>query len=268
MTVVAPTDLFYSSRLTLVHAQQHIQNFNVLVDDFVNGKPWSHAVDEHPQSGQHIHKIKFTRQLPQMLPCALFDIANNLRAALDQAGYAAAVAWRRKSDPKRTNFPFGDDPAGLKNNVEGRKVCEDCPPEIIALFRSFNPYKGGNDPLWALNKLCNTKKHCALVPLNINQASAFYTSDIIGAGWSMQTVSPNSTGLGWDPTKNEITLAITPPGVQPRITVDVAFSVAIGGIDTIGGTPARTVLANMSRIVETILLATEAECRRLAFKLD
>ena len=59
----------------------------------------------------------------------------------------------------------------------------------------------------------------------------------------------------------------THSGMQPNITANVTFDVAIDGIDTIGGQQARHVLAAMSRIVESILLATEAECRRLGFQL-
>ena len=262
-------DIFYSARLTLVHAQQHIQKFNMLVNDFVNGQPWTLFAHKDPQSGQHIHKIKFTQQLPQMLPCVLFDIANNLRAVLDQAGYASAVAAGRKTKVVQTNFPFADTLGNLNNHIDGRRrACADLPTEITALFRGFNPYKGGNDPLWALNKLCNTKKHCALVPLQIDRAVAFFTSDVTGDGWASHTVSPSSSALGWNAEKHEITLAVTPPGVQARITANVSFGIAIDGIDTIRSEQAIHVLYAMSGIVERILMATEAECRRLGFQIE
>jgi len=203
-----------------------------------------------------------------MLPCILFDIASNLRAALDQAGYAATVA-SGNIKLEKTNFPFADSLANLNNNIDGpRNVCRDLPPEITAIFRGFKPYKGGNDPLWALNKLCNTKKHCALVPLQIGSATVFFVSDVIGDNWSSSTVSPNSFGLGWNPEKNEITLTTTPPGVTPKITADVAFNIAIEGIETIVGEQATHVLHAMSGIVERVLMATEAECRRLRFQIE
>jgi hypothetical protein len=261
------TDIFYSPRLTLVRAQQHIQNFNALVNDFVDGHPWAYVPETDPDTGEHIHKIKFTRQLPQMLPCILFDIASNLRATLDQAGYSSALASGNIRLTK-TNFPFADTTANLDNNIDGRRVCEDLPPEITTLFRGFKPYKGGNDPLWALNKLCNTKKHCRLVPIGIERALVFFTSDVIGAGWSSNTVSPTSTGLGWNAEKGEVTLQVTPPGVTPKITADVSFNIAIDGIETIVGEQAAHVLHAMSGIVERILLATEAECRSLGFQIE
>jgi hypothetical protein len=36
---------------------------------------------------------------------------------------------------------------------------KDLPQEMISLFRSLQPFKGGNDLLWALNKLCVVNKH-------------------------------------------------------------------------------------------------------------
>ena len=89
--------IFYSARLTLVHAQQHIQKFNMLVNDFVNGQPWTLFAHKDPRPGQHIHKIKFTQQLPQMLPCVLFDIANNLRA-VPRSGRIRKRRRRRAKD--------------------------------------------------------------------------------------------------------------------------------------------------------------------------
>ena len=130
---------FDSARLTFGWAQHHIDVFKGIVEGIVNSKAWTQVIDDKSKPGKHIHKIKFVGELPETLPCILFDAANNLRAVLDQAGYAS----------------------------DNRGACEDLPPEITALFRGLKPYNGGNDTLWALHNLCNTKKHCALVPLYI-----------------------------------------------------------------------------------------------------
>jgi hypothetical protein len=259
-------DVFYSSRLTLVHAQQHIQNFNVLVNDFVDGQPWAQVTETDSDTGEHIHKIKFTRQLPQMLPCILFDIANSLRATLDQAGYASALA-SGSTKLEKTNFPFADSLINLNNNIDGpRNVCRDLPQTVTALFRGFKPYKGGNDPLWALNKLCNTKKHCSLVPLGIERTMILYRTATIGN--SVEGLSLANDSRRWNSEKNEITLFKAPPGMTPKVDAEVTFNIAIDGIDTIAGEQVAHVLHSMSGIVERILLATEAECRRLGFQID
>jgi hypothetical protein len=144
-------------------AQHHINVFNAAVQQFADSNPWTHVIEKDFMPGQDLHKLRFTKDLPAILPCILLDAVNNLRSALDQAGYAAALA-NGKTNPKATNFPFADDFAGLDNNIDRRGVCRDLPAEIVTLFRGCNPHKGGNysATLWGLNKLCNTKKHCAL----------------------------------------------------------------------------------------------------------
>ena len=188
---------------------------------------------------------------------------------------AAALASGKitSGNPKRprTNFPFADTLANLDNHIDKRGACKDLPAEITKLFRGFSPYKGGaNDPLWGLHELCNIKKHCALVPLQINKALAFFSGEIVGEGWSMHVVSPSSADLGWDPKRNEITLmsVISKPDANPNIDADVAFDVAIEGIETLGRERARYELAAMRGIVGRIVHTTEEVCRSLGFQLD
>ena len=130
------------------------------------------------------------------------------------------------------------------------------PTEIVAFFRSQNPYKDGNNTLWALNKLCNAKKHAALVPVRINQSSVLYTGDTVDFGWV-------PAGDGWDFNDGEATFLVTKPGVQPKITADVSIDITISEIDSIKNRPASHVLADMSKAVENVLIGTESDCRRL-----
>jgi hypothetical protein len=252
--------LFDSPRLTFARAQHHVNDFNMAVDSFVKGRPYAYGIDKDSQPGQDVHRIKFMRELPEMLPCVLFDVANNLRAVLDQTGYAAAIAGG-KINPKATGFPFGDDLAGLDNNIVRRKVSKDVPTEIVDIFKGFKPYKGGNDTLWALNKICNTKKHVALVPLRIGNAKVYFSAED-GDGMLFA-----ETPEGWDPDKREMTLMTTPAGTDPHITGHFTFSVSIDSIEVLRGQDARRVVHAMSNAVQSVLVTVEAECRRLRFEI-
>jgi len=148
------TDVFRSPQLTLIRAHHHIRDFRETVNRFVAEKPWTRFVDKNSNPGKYLYKIKFRQQLPEILPCILFDATNNLRAVLDQVGYASAVA-ARGSSLKATKFPFGPTEEGFRNNLAGG--CKDLPLEMQDLFRSFNAYKGGNDTLWSLNANANAK---------------------------------------------------------------------------------------------------------------
>jgi hypothetical protein len=270
-------DIFESPRLTILRAQHHINDLNAKINEFVSNQPWSHKVEADPLNPAYeVHKVVFERRLPVDLPNIVFDAANNLRAVLDQCGYASAVAGG-KIEPKRCQFPFGDDAAGI-DAVIGRGRCKDLPPGILALFRSFSPYKGGNNALWALNRLCNTKKHCALIPFDIGRArisdgKVTQVSPVFRADGMVEvTYQFNETGYiggmsvrnrDWDRDKYEITLARIPHIISSNYKANVALNVALDGVETQSGKPAVAVLRDMMGIVDSVLSATEAECRRL-----
>jgi hypothetical protein len=67
----------------------------------------------------------------------------------------------------------------------------------------------------------------------------------------------------WDTEKHEITLGRTHREFSPGYKANVTLNVAFDGIETQVGKPAVGVLHDMMRVVDSILAATEAECRRL-----
>jgi hypothetical protein len=188
--------------LTLRRAQHHIRDFKATFDKFIAEKPWTRFVDKDSDPGKDLLKIKFTQNMPEMLPCILFDAANNLRAVLDQCGYASAVASKSPS-LKAIKFPFGPTEQDFRNNLAGG--CKDLLPEIRAIFGNFNAYKGGNDTLWAINEIANANKHLALTPLVANP-SATFRGRITIRKLAAKVANPGGVGIGWDPGKNEITL--------------------------------------------------------------
>jgi hypothetical protein len=256
------TDPFDSAKRTLSRAQGHIRDLEAKINAFVSEKPWSCVIEDEPGLGGQAIKIKFNRGLPEILPCIVFDAVNNLRSVLDQCGYAAALAGK-VTDPKSAYFPFGDDIPGLDNVIKGR--CKDVPPEIVKLFRSFSPYKGGNDSLWAMNKLCNSQKHCMLVPIGMKSASASFRGTISGKGWRSEITSLGD--MGWDAAKNELTLCIVGgagyKATQADIATNIEITVALDHIETQSGKPVVGVLDAMSTDVHLVLRDTEAECQRL-----
>jgi len=247
-------DLFSSPWSTLERAKHHIRDLERRLKPLMNDDGWSHVIEKDIDGITEIHKIRLVEPLASDLPNILFDAANNLRAALDQAGFAAALA-AQKVDPKRAYFPFAESEAEL-SNVVARK-CADLPPEILALFRSFQPYKGGDPFLWALNKLCNTKKHCTLVPINVGNFRLAYM--VIHDGSRRLDPPP----LAWERGKQEIEILRTKPGMKLEGKINFRFGVSIDDIDIIRGKPALGILDGTAAVVERVLMATEAECRRI-----
>lgn len=151
-------------------------------------------------------------------------------------------------------------------------------PEVLDLFRRFKPYKGGNNILWALNKLCNSKKHCALVPFALGFATIF-----VGMGEAETAVEQHdgfrrfvvreninilagpirSGSPSWDSENYEITLGSTPANKTNNPQPIVELNVTIDGVEPLQKRPAVAVLNAMVREVDRVLSTTEAECRRI-----
>lgn len=202
-----------------------------------------------PKAFHTTDKIRLSGPLPDAITRLTVQAAESLRSALDHAACAVVAAPRRKG----TYFPFGDTKKDFDSTL--RSKCKHVPNDIKALFGGFKPYKRGNPPLWALNKLCNTHKHRTIVqPTIIIRAARLQE---VPLAYSSSVIRPV-----WNRRKNEIILS----RVQGQGTVhhDIEFSlgIAFGKVPFFGGKPVLAGLRVLTRIVERIVMATEAEARR------
>jgi hypothetical protein len=253
---------FDSPKRRLARGKSHMEEFKAGINAFGKKKPWTDAVIEPDGDGIHKSlKIKFREWLPDTLGDAVVDGVDNLRAALDQTGFAVATL-AGVSESKSAYFPFADSAEQLEIVTKGR--CKDLPPEIRTLFCSFKPYKGGNDLLWALNKLCNANKHRVLTP--VGAGSSGMSLDLTGAGDGIIVgdVGMDQYASGqWDDAKKELVFIRMGMDTIFRGKGDVSFFIGLGEIDVLMGTPALNLADMFVSEVEKILLATEAECRRI-----
>jgi hypothetical protein len=247
---------FDSPKLTLKRAKHHIRDLKEVIKTFTNEHPWSYVIDSESQAPNNVHKIRFHTPPPASAASILFDAVNNLRASLDQIGYSAAIA-SGKIKPEGTKFLFGD---AAKNT--SKRNSTDLPPEIEALFRSIEPYKGGSGQLlWAINRLCNTKKHCNLVPTMVTGAVATFRA------W-VPDGTPAGSGLGgsnWMPNELELILMVVPPETDPDLSGNFSFTVSVDSVDIIRDKPIVMVLEGAAATVADLLVSAEAICQRLGF---
>jgi hypothetical protein len=120
--------------------------------------PWAYVTDTETQAPNTVYKIKFHKPPPADAACILFDAVNNLRATLDQIGYSAAIA-SGKVKPQRTKFLFGDE---AKDASKGNRT--DLPAEIMDLFRSVEPYRGGSGQRLGLSTTSATRSTTSSSP--------------------------------------------------------------------------------------------------------
>ena len=136
------TDPFDSSRRKLARAEEHFGDLQRKIEDFNEKQPYERIVEPHPDKPGHtIEKVRMTHEIPASIADKTADIVISLRSALDNAGYAVAVAAGVK-DPKHSAFPFAGSVSKMTNAL-GRS--KDIPEKIHSLFCGFQPYKGGNN---------------------------------------------------------------------------------------------------------------------------
>jgi hypothetical protein len=247
-------DPFDSPKRTLAWAKHHIKNFHTKVAEIASDKHWTYIVETNLDGRTEAHKIKLNRELFSDLAFIAFDATNNLRSVLDQMAFQIARLHTGNDNPKSAAFPFALDAAKLADKIKGS--CKDLPPEIKTLFKAFQPYKTGDKTVWAINEIANSAKHFAIIPtkidptfirlhVHVDRKSAAFTSR-------------------WDDAKYELKIFNAPIGYQGQHKVTLTIHVSFDHREpAIGHHLAPRLLDAMSGGVERILVATEAECRRI-----
>jgi hypothetical protein len=247
------TDPFESSRRKFARAEKHFADLQGEIHAFNETDPYERIAEPHPDRPTHVvEKFRMTREIPASIADKTADIIISLRSALDNAGYAIALAAGVK-EPKHSAFPFAGSVANMTNAL-GRS--KDIPEKIHPLFCGFQPYKGGNDLLWALNEVANTDKHRMIIP--IGQSMVRYGANVKGTGFFSM---PNPHV--WDRAKNEMVLIELGPGTTYHYDFNFTFFIAFKDIEFIDGQPIVRILNQLGSIVERILTAMEAESKRL-----
>jgi|SRR5208282_1760114 len=247
------SDPFESSRRKIARAKEHFLNLHREIEKFTLVNPYERVIEPHPDNPDHlIHKIKMTKEIPASIADTTADVVNNLRNALDNSGYAVAVA-SGVADPKFSAFPFARSVAQMANSL-GRS--KDIPKEIQSLFCGFQPYLGGDDLLWALNEICNGDKHKMVIPIGTGMVRAAAGVESVGY-FSMP--EPHV----WNRAKNEMELITLGKDAKFKYNFHFRFSVAFNDIQVVDGEPVLGVLDDLCGKVESILVCIEAESRRL-----
>jgi hypothetical protein len=189
----------------------------------------------------------------------VFDAANNARSALDQVAYTTAQL-RGVSQPKSAKFPFGPTKEYMCNNARGG--CKDVPPEIVTLFKSFKPYKEGNNALWGLNELANTPKHKLLVPVSIGNASFFKTLTL------RNVFPPTPIKPVLNREKKELIIIKVHPATDVEYNLNFRLTIALDQVDDVlRSQHPVALLRTMAGEVQRVLMATKAECRRIGLPI-
>jgi hypothetical protein len=256
MSDVMSDEHFYSARLRLARAKEHLFDLKTRIDGFCSKEPYTRFKEPDPtDSNYEIHKVRLTERFPFRWRILATEIIEHARSSLDHATWASAYLFTGNPNTEFGYFPFVKDAKFLANKIKG--VSKDCPPEIKTLLAAFQPYPGGNDLLYALNGMCNSSKH-ALITF-ITNATADGQISGIGLIGPIEIYEP----LVLDPMKNEIAYARVPLTTYFEHEIDLTIYPSIEYRERTSTEPATLILHWMIKEAEKIVSAIEAKCRHI-----
>lgn len=244
----------YSSVYCVSHAKRRLNELIGIVDDFVNTNPCKSVIEHDANTSEHVLKIKLIKPMPSEIPGIVFDALNNLRSALDHAGFAVSRASGSRG--KHSHFPFGDCLNEVIARSKGKGRSRDIPESIFNIMVNCEPYLGGNNALWALNKLCNRNKHEIIIPfVTMSPILTWVVShNLDPIRWSKRR---------WDRTKNEMEVARTSFDAKFQDNIELSAQVVFDEVEVVGFRPIDNVLNEMLEAVCSALSAISGEAYKV-----
>ncbi|MBI5557790.1 MAG: hypothetical protein HY885_09150 [Deltaproteobacteria bacterium] len=154
--------LFLGPIIKVKRANEQIGNIASILQESFSGDRYAAFCDVDPQIKNRFLKVKLVKPLPEDLPLLVAELIYHLRSALDQM--TVELARSNGADSKGVYFPFAGDFKEFIATGTQRKIQSLSPSDIEAIC-NLQPYKGGNDLLWALGKISNIDKHIDLIPV-------------------------------------------------------------------------------------------------------
>lgn len=251
------TDIFADSKIRLAQAKRHILTLKREIRGFLaDYAEKTYVIETDPSDARYyLHKIKITQRPPEEIVAFTTDIIDNLRAALDLVWRNLAVAAGFVDPHTEAKFPFADNVTKFNSMLD--RGFKNFSQEIIALAIRFKPYKGGDDLLWALNRICAANKHRLLT----TQFVGFHKIEGEITKWGPGEVPAN---MRWDHRKNEIIFFRAKGKIFTDCNINVTFVISFDkSIDVVGEKPVTTTLKALVDKVENILEALEGAARVL-----
>ncbi len=240
-------DLYLSAKQKTGRARELIDTLAVEIDAFSATKPWQRTVETDPEGLVQEHTVKLIRLVPDRFGDITKEIAEVLLVALDQAAFAASKA-AGSSRLMETCFPIGDSIAVLDKVMA--ENCKGVPPAIADLIRGLQPFKGGNDLIWALNAIAATESYNLIVPVgNVDDGLTFINNK-------------TKPRVRWDAKRREIQLGIFPIHGTFNREIDIFFSAVFAEIEILAGCPVLPVLKAMTKEVNRVIAVMESETSR------
>jgi hypothetical protein len=187
--------------LKIKRAKKHLYDLEGMWRWFCETNPYGFVVEKDRETGEQSLVVNRADPLPLCIAGLAGDIVHNLRSALDQI-IGQLIGANGRQPHNRAEFPIGNSESDYRSN-KARKT-QGISKEAADFLDVLKPYKGGNEPLWAIHHLDIVDKHRLLLTVAASHAllvlgSNFYTWDKSDPEAKIDPVAPLTEFVPRDP---------------------------------------------------------------------
>jgi hypothetical protein len=142
--------------------------------------PYRCIAETHPETGKKTVRIRDLKFPSPLINAEVGAIVNSLRSSLDIL-ITSVAARSHAIAPEKAYFPIAtsyDD--WMRGKHKRRKVIEALPLPDRELIESLQPWRGGNDLLFALHNLDNIRKHRRLIGVTVKPSLGMISVEGLG----------------------------------------------------------------------------------------
>lgn len=249
--------------LKIKRAKEHTTELQRQMRSFLETNPYKVGYKHDSATRKLIYYVTSAEPTPDCLPLVAGDVIQNLMSALDHLAYQIVCRDTNDSPPNPNwiYFPVADDAQKYEAKKNGKM--QGASADSFAAIDALKPYKGGNDPLWALYRLNNIEKHRLLLTvgsqaaginlgqLMVGHLGASFPAEAVAAFESMNIfLNPADKGF---PLRSGFELYIGAPDEKPNPKQQFRFNVAVNEPGIAEGKPLLDLIAEFTTLAEGIV---------------
>lgn len=134
------------------------------IDAWLKLNLYAEVVDHDPDCPNNVIVCRQKEPLPLFFNVEVGAYLNVLRSSLDILATVVARRHPGVANPEKVYFPIAASRTEFfKPETKGAKFIQALPSDVREIFETLEPYKGGNEELWALHQLDIMRKHRKLL---------------------------------------------------------------------------------------------------------
>lgn len=261
---MTPDERLSRIQIKVHRAREHGVQLMHEIKTFLDSDPYKIATKIDPDDQKVIYYLTSVHQTPPQLSAIVGDVIQNLRSALDHLAYQLVLAGGG-TPSTQTYFPVCDSVNRYKSEKPNK--LKGVHPDAVKAIDVIRPYKGGNDVIWQLHKLCNVDKHRLLITVG-SAFRSFNMGPLIrpkmvelweGMGRSGDEVPFTDVFVRpadrMCPLKVGDELFYDNPGSKAKEDLQFVFDIGFSESGVIDGAPVLETLQEMIDTVDSIILS-------------